>query len=51
MDEFYTVFTGLPQFYSALEGTFAKPFTRNLYLGRVDGQVIEHAIILCPLCP
>ena len=39
VDEFYTVFTGLPQFYSALEGTFAKPFTRNLYFGRVDGQV------------
>ena len=39
IDEFYTVFTGLPQFYSALEGTFAKPFTRNLYLARVDGQV------------
>ena len=29
VDEFYTVFTGLPQFYSAVEGTFAKPFTRN----------------------
>ncbi len=39
VDEFYTVFTGLPQFYSALEGTFAKPFTRNLYLARIDGQV------------
>jgi hypothetical protein len=39
IDEFYTVFTGLPQFYSALEGTFAKPFTRNLYFGRVDGQL------------
>jgi outer membrane receptor protein involved in Fe transport len=39
VDEFYTVFTGLPQFYSALEGTFAKPFTRNLYFGRIDGQL------------
>jgi hypothetical protein len=39
VDEFYTVFTGLPQFYSAVEGTFPKPFTRNLYFGRVDGQI------------
>ena len=31
--------TAAPQFYSALEGTFAKPFTRNLYFGRVDGQL------------
>lgn len=39
VDEFYTVNTGLPQFYSAVEGTFKKPFTRNLYLGRADYQV------------
>ncbi len=39
VDEFYTVNTGLPQFYSAVEGTFKKPFTRNLYLGRVDYQI------------
>ncbi len=39
VDEFYTVRTAAPQFYSTLEGTFPKPFTRNLYLGRVDGQL------------
>ena len=39
IDEFYTVVTAAPQFYSALEGTFAKPFTRNLYFGRVDGTI------------
>ena len=39
LDEFYTVVTAAPAFYSALEGTFAKPFTRNLYFGRVDAQL------------
>ncbi|MCC7243716.1 MAG: TonB-dependent receptor [Acidobacteria bacterium] len=39
IDEFYTVRTAFPEFYSALEGTFARPFTRNLYFARVDGQL------------
>lgn len=39
IDEFYTVETGFPEFYGALHGTFPKPFTRNLYFGRVDGQL------------
>ena len=39
VDEFYTVNTGLPEFYSAVEGTFKQPFTRNLYVGRVDYQL------------
>lgn len=39
VDEFYTVNTGLPEFYSAVEGTFKRPFTRNLYVGRVDYQL------------
>jgi len=39
VDKFYTVVTAFPEFYSALEGTFAKPFTRNMYFGRVDGQI------------
>jgi hypothetical protein len=39
VEEFYTVETGLPQFYSALHGTFPKPFTRNMYFARVDGQL------------
>lgn len=39
VEEFYTVNTGLPQFYSAVEGTFRRPFTRNLYFGRVDWQL------------
>ena len=38
-EEFYTVRTGQPQFYSALEGTFPLPSTRNLYSGRVDWQL------------
>jgi hypothetical protein len=39
IDEFFTVRTAFPEFYSALEGTFARPFTRNLYFARVDGQL------------
>jgi hypothetical protein len=39
IDEFYTVRTAFPEFYSALEGTFPRPFTRNLYFGRIDGQL------------
>lgn len=38
-DQFYTVTTGLPQFYSSLEGTFKQPSTTNLYLGRYDWQI------------
>jgi hypothetical protein len=38
-EEFYTVRTNLPQFYSALEGTFPLPSFRNLYSGRVDWQI------------
>jgi hypothetical protein len=37
--EFYTVRTGQPQFYSALEGTFPMPSYRNLFSGRVDWQL------------
>ena len=39
IDEFYTVNTGLPQFYGSVEGTFKRPFHRNMYLGRVDYQI------------
>ena len=35
-EEFYTVRTGQPQFYSKLEGTFPLPSTRNLYSVRGD---------------
>jgi hypothetical protein len=38
-EEFYTVNTGQPQFYSNLEGTFALPSSRNLYSLRGDWQV------------
>lgn len=37
--EFYTVHTGQPQFYSAVEGTFPLPSTNNLYSGRGDVQL------------
>jgi Carboxypeptidase regulatory-like domain/TonB dependent receptor len=39
-DEFFTVNTGKPQFYSAVEGTFAKPSHTNLYTLRSDMQVM-----------
>ena len=38
-DQFYTVTTGQPQLYSALEGTFAQPTTKTLYSGRIDWQL------------
>jgi hypothetical protein len=38
-EEFYSVRTGQPQFYGALEGTFSLPSFRNLYSGRVDWQI------------
>jgi hypothetical protein len=38
-NEFYTVNTGLPQFYSSLEGTFSLPSYRNLYALRGDWQI------------
>lgn len=37
--EFFTVNTGQPQFYSALEGTFPLPSYRNLYALRGDWQL------------
>ncbi len=37
--QFYTVNTGLPELYGALEGTFEQPFERNMYVGRVDYQI------------
>jgi hypothetical protein len=39
IDEFYTVSTGKPEFYSALEGTFSKPTDSNLFVARVDHQI------------
>lgn len=39
INEFFTVATGQPQFYGSVEGTFPKPFTRGLYVGRVDWQI------------
>src|SRR5438270_3019218 len=38
-DEFFTVNTGRPQFYSSVEGTFPKPSHTNLYTARVDREV------------
>jgi hypothetical protein len=38
-DQFVTVNTGKPQFYSALEGTFLAPVTSTLFVGRVDHQI------------
>jgi hypothetical protein len=38
-DSFYTVSTGLPQFYSSVEGTFGSPLRRTLVLGRYDWQL------------
>ena len=39
INEFYTVRTGLAQFYSSVEGTFKRPTDRNLYFGRTDWQI------------
>lgn len=39
IDQFVTVSTGKPQFYSALEGTFLAPVTSNLFVGRMDHQI------------
>ncbi len=41
IDQFYTVFTGLPQFYSSVEGTFKQPSSRYMYFGRYDWQLNE----------
>jgi outer membrane receptor protein involved in Fe transport len=38
-DEFFTVTTGKPQFYSSVQGTFPKPSHTNLYTARVDEQI------------
>src|SRR5262245_3314365 len=38
IDEFYTV-TAPAAFYSAVDGTFLRPTTRNLYFGRGDWQI------------
>lgn len=35
----FTVFTGLPQYYSSVEGTFDKPSWRTLWLARVDQKI------------
>jgi Carboxypeptidase regulatory-like domain len=42
IDEFYTVSTGKPQFYSSLEGTFLKPTDSNLFDARLDHQINEN---------
>ena len=39
VDEFFTVRTGLPELYGTFEGTFPRPFYRNMYFGRVDHQI------------
>ena len=38
-DQYFTVSTGKPQFYSSLEGTFLQPVTSNLFVGRLDHQI------------
>lgn len=38
-DQFFTVSTGKPQLYSALEGTFLAPITSTLFVGRLDHQI------------
>lgn len=35
----FSVFTGLPQFYSSVEGTFAQPSWRTLWLARGDQKI------------
>lgn len=38
-DQFFTVSTGKPQFYSAFEGTFPAPVTSDMFVGRLDHQI------------
>ena len=38
-EQSFTVSTGKPQFYSALEGTFLAPVTSTLFVGRLDHQI------------
>ncbi len=38
-DQYFTVSTGKPQFYSALEGTFLQPITSTLFVGRLDHEI------------
>ncbi len=38
-DQFFTVGTGKPQFYSAFEGTFPAPVTSDMFVGRLDHQI------------
>jgi hypothetical protein len=35
----FTVFTGLPQYYASVEGTFANPSWRDLWLARTDYKI------------
>jgi hypothetical protein len=39
VSESYTVSTGLPELYGAVEGTFEKPSHRNLYFGRLNWEI------------
>ena len=39
LNQFYTVNTGLPQYYSAVSGTFQQPSHTDLYFGRMDWQI------------
>ncbi len=39
VEQFYTVNTGLPEFYSSVEGTFEQPAPRYMYMGRFDYQI------------
>ncbi len=39
VEQFYTVNTGLPEFYSSVEGTFEQPAPRYMYMGRYDYQI------------
>src|SRR4029453_794179 len=45
VDQFYTVNTGLPQFYSSVEGTFAQPAPRYMYMGRFDYQINNESTV------
>jgi hypothetical protein len=39
--DFFTVKTGIPQFYSSIEGTFRKPYSRQIFSGRLDWQISD----------
>jgi hypothetical protein len=46
LNDYYTITTGKPEFYSSMEGTFVRPGFTNLYFGRLDHQMGPHLVFV-----